>query len=451
MTQLETDSPVTDDRPVEELDQSHQSADRKPSNADSTPDPSSPEKRKRQRWFFLIGIIVLLIGGVFGWRWWQHQRTHPSTDNAQIKGHPSPVAAKINATVQQVLVRDGDYVEAGQTLVILEDHDLTLKARQAEANLASAQAQLKSAKDTVPYTSQTNQAQVRQSQSQVAADEAAVTAAQATVVQAQATVKTNQAKVDQAQATLTDNQTTFQRYEAVYKEGGISAQQLDSYRTNVKTAQANVAAARQTVEQSVADVGNAQAQLQKAIAQAEATKAQLVQNQVGGQQVGIKQDDQQQYQAQVKQQTANLALARQQIKYLLIKAPVSGYVGNLTAQVGQRVQAEQPMLSLVPLYLDRIYVDANFKETAIRNFRIGQPTEVRVDAYPGQVFRATIAGISPATGATYALLPPDNATGNYNKVVQWVPIRLTFQPDTDPQHKLRAGLSVTVTVDTSGK
>ena len=438
------------DRPVEKPEQSTESEDRESSSSVDDDSAEPPEKHKKiPRWVWISGIIVLLVGGIFGWRWWQYQSTHPSTDNAQIKGHPSPVAAKINATVQQVLVRDGDYVQAGQTMVVLGDDDLVPKAQQAEANLASAQAQLKNATDTVPFTSATNQTQVQQSQANVVADQAAVVAAQASVRQAQAAVETNQAKVAQQQANLTQTQADFRRYEMLYQAGAAAAQQLDSHRASYQTAVAELAAARQTVAQSIADVGNAQAQLQKAKAQAQATQAALAQTQVAGQQVGLKQDERQQAEAQVKQAVANLVLARQQIQYLVIKAPVSGFVGNLTAQIGQRVQAEQPLLSLVPLQLDRIYVEANYKETAIHNLHIGQPAEVKVDAYPGQAFRATVAGVSPATGSTYALLPPDNATGNYNKVVQWVPIRLAFQPNTDPQHRLRAGLSVTVSIDTT--
>jgi membrane fusion protein (multidrug efflux system) len=146
---------------------------------------------------------------------------------------------------------------------------------------------------------------------------------------------------------------------------------------------------------------------------------------------------------------AELALARQQLKYTAIAAPVTGYVGELTAQVGQKVQVGQALMSLVPLQADQIYVEANFKETALGKLHIGQQAEVEVDAYPGEKFPATIAGISPATGSQFALIPPDNATGNFNKVVQWVPIRLVFDANADPQHRLRPGLSVTAIVDTT--
>lgn len=410
-----------------------------------------PKSRNGKRRVLLVavGAIVLAVGSVFGLRWWQFQSTHVSTDNAQLKGHLSPISAKVPATVKQVLVNDGDYVKAGQTLLILEDQDLNLKVQQAEADLAAAQAALRSARDTVSVTSQTNPTQVQQAQSNLASKVASVRAAQASVNQAIAKVDTDRASVAQAQATVNQAQADFRRYQLLYNQGAIPAQQLDAARTANENAQAALVAATKTVAQAQADVKNAQAQLQSAQAEVQAAQGQVAEKQVSGQTVTVQKDQQQQAQAQVKQAQAALQLARQQITYTTIKAPVSGYVGQLTAQVGQKVQAEQPLLSVVPLQTDTVYVDANFKETSLGKLQIGEKADVEVDAYPGQRFKATIAGMSPATGASFALIPPDNATGNFNKVVQWVPIRLVFDPDTDPQHKLRPGLSVKVTVDTT--
>lgn len=414
-------------------------------------DAERPQKgsKKRRGLFLVIGAIVLAVGSIFGLRWWQFQSTHVSTDNAQLKGHLSPISAKVPATVKQVLVNDGDYVKAGQTLVVLEDQDLNLKVQQAEANLAAAQAALRSARDTVSVTSQTNPTQVQQAQSNLAAKVAAVSAEQASVKQALAQVETDRAGVTQAQTTLNKAQADFRRYQLLYNEGAIPAQQLDTARAAYENAQAGLVAANKTVAQDQAEVKNAQAQLRSAQAEVAAAQGQVAERQVSGQTVTVQKDQQQQAQAQVKQAQAELQLARQQIAYTVIKAPVSGYVGQITAQVGQKVQAEQPFMAIVPLQTDEVYVDANFKETSLGKLQIGEQAEVEVDAYPGETFQATIAGLSPATGASFALIPPDNATGNFNKVVQWVPVRLVFDPNTDPQHKLRPGLSVKVIVDTT--
>jgi membrane fusion protein, multidrug efflux system len=408
-----------------------------------------PRSKKRRGLLLVVGGIVLVVGTIAGLRWWQFQRTHVSTDNAQIQGHLSPLAPKISATVQQVLVEEGERVKAGQPLVMLEDRDLPLKVQQAEAELANAKAQLNSAIDTVKLTSQTNPTQVQQARSRLAASLSAANAAKASVSQAQAVIETNQAKIAQAQTEINLTQTDYRRYQTLYKAGAISAQQFDSARAAYENAQASLTAARKTVAQSQAELNNAQAQLQKALAEADAARGQVQETQVSGQNVTVQRDRQQQAQAQVKQATAALALARQQLTYTAIKAPVDGYIGQLTAQVGQKVQVGQPLLSVVPLKTDEVYVEANFKETALGKLQIGEKADVEVDAYPGETFHATIAGISPATGASFALLPPDNATGNFNKVVQWVPVRLVFDSNTDGQNKLRPGLNATVTVDTT--
>jgi membrane fusion protein (multidrug efflux system) len=411
--------------------------------------PQRVRSKYRGGLLLLIGAIALVLGSVLGLRWWQFQSTHVSTDNAQIKGHLSPISAKVPATVKQVLVNNGDYVQAGQTLLVLEDQDLHLKVQQSEANLAAAQAGLKAARDTVNVTSRTNTTQVQQAQSNLAAKTAAVSAAQARVNQALAQVDTARASVTQSQTAVNKTQADFRRYQSLYNEGVIPAQQLEIARAAYADAQASLVAASKTVAQAQAGVANTQAQLQSAQAEAEAAQGQVAEKQVSGQNVTVQKDQQQQAQAKVKQAQAELQLARQQIAYTTLKAPIDGYMGQLTAQVGQKLQADQPILSIVPLQTNQVYVDANFKETALGKLQIGEKAEIEVDAYPGTTFQATIAGVSPATGSSFALIPPDNATGNFNKVVQWVPIRLVFDPNTDPEHRLRPGLSVKVRVDTT--
>jgi membrane fusion protein (multidrug efflux system) len=414
----------------------------------SIPDKSSSSSTKKRLPLILGGLILLVIGAVFGGRWWQFQQTHAETDNAQIQGHLSPIAARISATVQKVLVKEGDHVEAGQDLVILEDQDLSLKVQMAQAQLANAKAQLAGAQDTVRITNQTNPTQVEQSQAKLAASVAGINAAEAVVAQAQAQIATRQAAITQAQTALNKAEADYGRYNSLYKEGAVSAQQNDTARAAYENAQASLVAANQTVQEAEAGLVTAKAQLQTSRANASAASGQVKETQISGQNVTVQQSQQKQAQAQIAQAEATLALAKQQITYTVIKAPVSGDVGQLTAQVGQKIQTGQPLLSIVPLQTDTVYVEANFKETALGRLKVGNPANIKVDAYPNETFVAHVAGISPATGSSYALLPPDNATGNFNKVVQWVPVRLVFDPQSDPQHKLRPGLNVSVSVDT---
>src|SRR5579883_365933 len=244
--------PDSDDRLLQPADHVRDESD--PASAPQS-NPSG-----RRRWLVISGALVLVVGTIASWRWLQFQQTHPSTDNAQIKGHPSPIAPKISGRIQQVLVKDGDYVQAGQALVILEDQDLALKVQQAEASLAVANAQLQSATHTIPLTSETNQAQVQQSRANLAANLSAAGAAQATVAQMQATVKTNQAKVAQAQTEVNRTRVDWQRYETLYRQGAIAAQQRDTALAAYRSAVATLTAAQQTVAESQAAVSSAQAQ-----------------------------------------------------------------------------------------------------------------------------------------------------------------------------------------------
>ena len=231
--------------------------------------PLPSPRRSNRRWIFAIaGLVVVAIGSVFGWRWWQFQQTHVITDNAQIEGHLSPLSAKIPATVQQVLVQEGDPVKAGQPILILEDQDLQLKVQEAQAALASAKAKLASATDTVQVTQQTTPAQVQQSQAKFAASQSAVQAAQAEVAQAEAQIETRQAAVAQAQTAVNKTQADYQRYAALYNAGAVSAQQFDTYRAAYRDAQAQLTAAQKNVNQAQAALTTAQAQVQARIAEA---------------------------------------------------------------------------------------------------------------------------------------------------------------------------------------
>lgn len=407
-------------------------------------------KEKKRRWIQIAGLVLLVVAAVVGWRWWQFSRTHVSTENAQIQGHVSPISARIAATVKEIRVREGDRVEVGQTLAVLEDPDLALRIRQAEAKLAVAEAQLKVASDTIPVTVKTNDAKVSQSEAGLAATSSAVESAAANVNRAEAALKTVQAKADQARAELSRTEADFKRYETLYRQGDVSAQRYESARTAYESSKAGVTAAERAVDQSRAEVRDAQATLQRMRSESRVAAGQVSETRAAGSTVVVQQDQRTAALAQVEQARADLDLVKRQVQETVIASPVAGVVGQLTAQVGQKIEPAQALMAVVPLDADRIYVEANFKETVLGRLHPGQKADVEVDAFPGEVFHATVEGISPATGAQFALIPPDNATGNYNKVVQWVPVRLVFDRDTDPQHKLRPGLSLTVTVETAG-
>ncbi|MBR8832416.1 MAG: Colistin resistance protein EmrA [Chroococcopsis gigantea SAG 12.99] len=448
----------------------------KPDSQPIQPKVKNPHKNLKKFIFGTVGGAALLGSAAVGWNWWQFNQTHASTNNAQVRGHISPISPKIIGTVEKIYVKEGDYVKAGQPLVILDKTDFNISLQQARANLAAAQAQLKGAGQGVNLTQNTNTTQIQEAEANLLAKQAAVTAAQSKIEQARAGVSAAAADLNQArsgvetaragvarvQAQLVKAKADYQRYESLYQQGAVTAQQregaevtyqdqlaqLNAAQQQVNQARAEVVSNQAALQQALVGVANSQAALKQAQAEAQSAQGRIAELSAGGQQVNIQKSQVENQTAQVAQAQAQLAQAQQQLNYTLIKAPVSGYVGQLTAQPGQLVQPQQPMLSIVPLDNAQIYVEANFKETALRNIRVGQNATITADAYPGEKFPAKVAGISPATGSEYALIPPDNATGNFNKVVQWVPIRLTLNPGADPGHKLRSGLSVGVTVET---
>ncbi|MEG3440343.1 HlyD family secretion protein [Pannus brasiliensis CCIBt3594] len=439
--------------------------------------PRKTGRRKIPFWLPALGGVAIAGGAVAGWRWWQYMAAHPSTDNAQIQGHISPIAPRVTGTIDRVLVENGDPVKAGQPLVILDTTDYNLALQQARADLAAARADLAGSSQNVTLTGQTNQTRVNQARAnlgagqaavsaagtRVAQAESAVTAATAKIEQSRAAVNTATAKVVEARTEVNRLNSDYQRYRYLAEQGAIPRQQLDIATANLTNARAELQASQQEVagaradvannqallEQARAAVSNARAELQQARANAVAEQGKVAETTVAGGEVRIQQAKANSDRARLEQARVKLEIARQQLGYTVIKAPVDGYVGQLTAQVGQVVQAQQPLLSVVPLNAKNLYVEANFKETELKNIRVGQRASIETDAYPGRIFPAVVSGISPATGSQFALLPPDNATGNFNKVVQWVPVRLTLPPSADPEHLLRAGLSVTATIDTT--
>ncbi len=442
-------------------------------------DPVVASKTKFANYLWKSVGVVALVGVAFlGWRWWEDQIAFVATDNAQIQGHISPISSKVTGIVEKVLVSDGDHVKEGQPLIQLESKDLKLSVDEAKANLVSAQAKQAMAGKTIGLTKDTNLAQVLQVQSNLAAKRAALLATQSQVDQSQsavniaiskveqtrASLEVAKSKVNKAETQLNKAQADWKRYQYLSAQGAVSAQQRDTALATLKDAQSESAAAKQQVKEQEAEVTTSLAFLQQSRFQVKTTKSQYQQAladiksseskvdeiKVQGQQVEIQQSQSKSEQAQVSQFKAALAIAQRQLDDTLIKSPVDGYIGKglgqLSVQVGQLVLPQQPLLSVIPLKSNQLFIEANFKETDLKRIRQGASALVEADAYPGKTFQSVVVGISPATGAQFALIPPDNATGNFNKVVQWVPIRLNFRPGTDPNHLLRSGLSVRVKI-----
>jgi membrane fusion protein (multidrug efflux system) len=368
----------------------------------------------RAKWVIGVAALALLAAGIF---LWHHYSGRESTDDAQIDGHINPISPRVAGTVLRVLHDENQVVKAGELLVELDPRDYEVAVDRARADLANAQANATAANVGVPLTQTT-------SSSQLVAADAAVKAAQREIESAQA-------RLSEAQANYTKVSADLKRMEQLIAKDEISRQQYDA-------AVAANNSAKATVDAASAAVATAESRTAQTQAQAEAARTVPEQLKVTRARAGAAT-------AEVQRAISVLAQAELNLKYTRIYAPVTGVLGKRNVEPGQVVQAGQPVFSIVDL--DDIWATANFKESQLKQMRVGQKARIKVDAY-GREYTGTVESIGGATGARFSLLPPENATGNYVKVVQRVPVRIRFDPGQDPDHQLRQGLSVVPTVFT---
>lgn len=410
--------------------------------------PSPQPGRKRATHLLLgaaLGLGAIVASG-FGYRWWQYSSTHEQTDNAAVASHVYQISSRIPGTVNVIPVDDNEAVTPGELLAQIDPKDYQVKVQQAKAALAVAQQQAQAAQASITQVGTTAQAQTTEAQGNVANAIAAISTAQAAVTEAQAGVPAAEAQLAQAQATLQQAQTEYNRYQALAQEGAIPRQQLDSARAAYQVALAQRNAAQQGVQQAQAKLAQAQQGVTQAQAQLQASRGGLQQAQATGVQTEVNRSQYEAAEAAIAQAEAQLAEAQLQLSYTNITAPAAGHIGRKTVEVGQRVQAGQPLMAIVG---DQMWIVANFKETQVRKMHPGESVEIELDAFPGHPFQGKVDSLSPASGSEFALLPPDNATGNFTKVVQRIPVKVTFDPKSirGYEGQITPGMSATVSVD----
>lgn len=433
----------------------------------------APKKKNRKPIIFAVAGIGIVAASSFGYRYWSYASTHEETDNAQVAGHVHQVSTRINGTVSEVSVNDNQQVKQGQLLVKLDPSDLQVKALQAEAALESAKRQANAAQSNISLASETAAAKTTQAQGDISGSVASIStaqaavkeaqsgipAAQAAVAEAQAGIPAAQAQVAQADANLQKAQTDYNRYQTLASQGAVPRQQLDSAKAAYDVAQAQKNVALQGVQQAQARVAQANegvakaqsrlAQAQEGVTSAQAKLAQskggLQQATASGQQTEVNRAQYAAAQSAIAQAEASLKDAQLQLSYTNIVAPASGRVGRKTVEVGQRVQPGSPLLAIVET---NYWITANFKETQLQGVKPGQEVEITLDAFPGKKFAGRVDSISPASGAQFSLLPPDNATGNFTKVVQRIPVKVIFDSKSIQGYESRItpGMSAKVSV-----
>ena len=379
-------------------------------------------RNPRFRMFLIIGIVVLLVTGFFLWRYFD---SYESTDDAQVDGHLNPVSARVSGHVEKLMVNDNQFVQAGQPLAQIDARDYQVLVARAKADYDNAVAAAKAAGVNIPITSTSTS-------SQLAAANAEVASAQATFMGSQQQVDAASAQLSQADANNAKAQNDLARYKQLISKQEISQQQYDQAATTAQASSAAVDAARAGLAVAQQQVKAAQGRLVQAQANAQAAHT-------GPQQVAAIRSRAESAEALVEQKKAELDAAQLNLQYTTVVSPVSGFVTNRNVEVGQNVQPGQELMRIINL--DDIWVTANFKETQLRKMRTGQAVTISVDT-TGKDYKGHLQSIAGASGAITSLLPPENATGNFVKVVQRIPVKITFDPGETKEHVLRPGMSV---------
>jgi len=365
--------------------------------------------KKKQPFLIVVMAVILIAGIVFGYKKISYSMQNEDTENSQLQTNIVPVSPRIGGYVAAVYVGDNQQVKKGDTLVVLDDRDLKIKVEQAMINLENAKANVAVVKSNVNTA------------------DAGATATATSIATAAANVATAKASVDAAKVRVWQTTEDFKRYEKLFAQTSATQQQYDAAKAQKEAAEQQLKVAEKQVE-----VAQAQQATAKQQSVASSTQASGVSTQV------------QVAELLIKQRQAELDMAQLQLSYAYILAPFDGYISKKNVQVGQLLSPGQTICSVVDE--TTLWVVANFKETQIADMHTGQKVEVKVDAYPKEKFEGKVESIQAATGSTFSLLPADNATGNFVKVVQRIPVKIVLEKTKFDNAQLRAGMNVTVAV-----
>src|SRR5712691_1324461 len=410
---------------VEDLREVVQKREPSAKSASEKPESSSGVPRRRfSRWILLLCAAIAVSGASL---WWVHSQNYESTDDAQIEGHLDLVSSRISGTVLSInpKVENNRFVEAGTLLMELDPRDYAAELEHAKANLVTNVAEAHSAQVTVPIVDASAFGQLHSA-------EAAKAQALASVESERANLVAAQHKVQQDEALYSRAERDRVRYQALVEKREISRSDYDARETeSLATAQA--------LESDRATVASIQQKIAQASSLVAERRAQVQEARTAPQQLVDAQAKSQSSAGEVERAEADERTAELNLGYTRIYAPVSGVIGRKTVELGQRIQPGQSLLAIVPV--DDIWVTADFKETQLKYMRPGQSVNIHVDTF-GRDYRGTVENLPGAAGTLFSLLPPENASGNFVKVVQMLPVRIRFNRDQDPQHLLRPGMSV---------
>ncbi len=351
--------------------------------------------QKRRKTALVVFAFIAVVGAIIVFFYLRYKSTHVSTDDAFIDGHIHTIAAKVGGTVKRVFVDHNQAVKQGDILIEIDPIDYDVKVNEADSAVNAEKAKLSE-------------------------KESAIEAAKKLLSELSARLEAAKANVQLHEANLKQAEIDLRRAEGLFKKDTISKERVERVQTAYDVSVAQLISSREGLKQSEVALETQRAWVRQAEA-AKVTQA-----------------------ATVKQKEATLETARLNSGYTKVVAPIDGYVTKKSVEAGNQIQAGQPIMAVVPL--SGIYVTANYKETQLEKVRPGQKVDIKVDTYPGKEFKGKVDSIMAGTGAVFSLFPPENATGNFVKVVQRIPVKIVFEKDTDPEHVLRMGMSVVPTV-----
>ena len=416
----------------------------------TTPPPAKPRRERARPWFrehplAIVGAVVFLLLLIAGGMWaWSYYSVRESTDDARIDGHVAPVSARVAGNIIGILVEENDAVEAGQVLARVDDRDYRIALQRAESDLAAQNAAATAAQTQIPIASSSTASTLTSAQAAEVEVQAGVAAANENIQNARARMVAAEANLRAAVASQDRTAKDLERYKALIAKDEIPRQQFDAAVSAANGAQAQVDSAQAAVAQAKAGIDLAESQKRQAEARVSQARSNVTAALTGPQQIAVSRAQANTQRAIADVRSAAVDQARLNLDYTVVRAPVKGIVGRRSVQIGQNVQPGQPLFSIVEV--SDLWVTAMFKETQLAHMRPGQSVTVEIDAFGGEEMRGHVDSIGAATGATFSVLPSENASGNYVKVVQRIPVKIVLEPNQNLQRRLRPGMSVVPTV-----
>jgi membrane fusion protein (multidrug efflux system) len=397
-------------------------------------DASAPKNNMRNhlKKLKLVGLGIVVVATAIALYWFLIMRYRVTTDDAYVHADSAQISSRVDGTVIEVMVDNDFPVERGQVMLQLDPRDFEVAVEQAQGILARTQAEARAMEISVSVTD-------IQTTAQLSKAEAEYQGAQDRKNEALHRLQQLRKQREGAYAEMTQTQRDYKRFETLFQSNVVPEERRD---------QANTAMvkARATVEATDAQIKALQASLQAIQQEVQQAQAQLKSVQAERQQVEVMKEKLAALYGQQQEAQSRLKAAQLDLSYTTVSAPISGYIAQKSIQLGDSVKKAQPLMAVVPLH--DVYVEANFKEDQLKNVRLGQPAIIEADIYPGYVYHGKVSGIRAGTGAAFALLPPENATGNWIKVVQRVPVKIILAEPPPQDRPLRVGLSLYVTIST---